>query len=760
VTGETIPRRTRRLAATFGWAALAIGLVLGGLYLALPALVAAAAPSLAARFGLSTLQLNIGYPQLRGVKIFTLDLAGEGFSVHGENAELGYTWRDLFKGQLNSLAFETLAVSVSAPGADSTEPQAMATPSFIPASPLRQLSAEQLLLELPDIGFLGRGGAVLSEGVLSLSLKGLQPEQASRFTMTAAFSYDGVFNASFGERGSSAKEFLTVQGSINDTVLNLQGEIDLADYALAVASALASVPQGEGTVAGKFQAQLPWPLPDTISSDDLIVTLPTINIDWRDTSLSLDNLQGSMAFDGSELLANLGGRVTSEIDSTHVEITLPSRYPITYQAGTDTLTGGAGLHGSVVNADTRILTTVKSFSITHLSAPQLAFDTEITASYDEFNVAGQLLGNANFTTGATTPTGDLNFVGVLSTPTQTRPAKIQADYQLTVNKLASAGILTSGIIAEAPFEFEYNLNSTAGYFNMAGNINFRQPLVATIFPEWIAPYDLDSGRAEWSLRLDWATPADIVGQFVSSLSDASGHYDDYHGSGISGQFEFQAADATDTTAWRLAPTTLTAQRVDIGMPIENLVVEFAWSGNEIPVTAATASLLGGKASATAFVYDQDKGSAVFDLLVDKVSIAEVLALEGDDVAATGTLSGKLPVSIAGNQASITDGRLSAAAPGGFIRASSALASLSGQPGLDFALAALQDFNYSELTTIINYSPNGDLALGIGLKGHNPAVEGGRPIHYNLNISENVPVLLESLRVQDQVTERVEKQVLR
>jgi len=49
-----------------------------------------------------------------------------------------------------------------------------------------------------------------------------------------------------------------------------------------------------------------------------------------------------------------------------------------------------------------------------------------------------------------------------------------------------------------------------------------------------------------------------------------------------------------------------------------------------------------------------------------------------------------------------------------------------------------------------------LKLGVRLKGFNPAVENGRAIQFNLNLTESVPALLESLRAAEGVTKRVEQ----
>jgi hypothetical protein len=49
---------------------------------------------------------------------------------------------------------------------------------------------------------------------------------------------------------------------------------------------------------------------------------------------------------------------------------------------------------------------------------------------------------------------------------------------------------------------------------------------------------------------------------------------------------------------------------------------------------------------------------------------------------------------------------------------------------------------------------------VRLQGANPAVEQGRAIQFNLNLTESVPALLESLRAAERVTERVEQRFVR
>jgi hypothetical protein len=163
---------------------------------------------------------------------------------------------------------------------------------------------------------------------------------------------------------------------------------------------------------------------------------------------------------------------------------------------------------------------------------------------------------------------------------------------------------------------------------------------------------------------------------------------------------------------------------------------------------------------SAFDYHLVEKNTAFEVALEGVNLQEVLALEGDDVQGSGTIGGTLPVAIRAGAPSVSGGKVSAVPPRGRIQVSPALAAVTGQPGLDFALRALTDFYFSALDASVDYASDGELALGLSLRGGNPQVENGRPIHYNLNVTENVPVLLQSLRAQRAVIEGVERRVLR
>jgi len=172
-------------------------------------------------------------------------------------------------------------------------------------------------------------------------------------------------------------------------------------------------------------------------------------------------------------------------------------------------------------------------------------------------------------------------------------------------------------------------------------------------------------------------------------------------------------------------------------------------------------VLGGRLNASLLDYPLAGGASEFRFDVEGVSLAQVLALEGEDIAGEGVLDGTLPVRVEGSAVTMTGGRIVARAPGGSIRYRGAVSSAArSTPGLGLALDALTDFTYTQLEADADYAADGELDLRVRLRGRNPTVEEGRPIHFNLNVSENVLTLLRTLRVSGEVTERVQQKFSR
>ncbi|WP_340643642.1 intermembrane phospholipid transport protein YdbH family protein [Photobacterium ganghwense] len=71
---------------------------------------------------------------------------------------------------------------------------------------------------------------------------------------------------------------------------------------------------------------------------------------------------------------------------------------------------------------------------------------------------------------------------------------------------------------------------------------------------------------------------------------------------------------------------------------------------------------------------------------------------------------------------------------------------AGENSLLVVSKILKNYNYHNLTILLDYSKEGNLDVSAMFKGHNPDVLSGQPVNLNLNIQENIPALLKTLSV--------------
>jgi hypothetical protein len=173
-----------------------------------------------------------------------------------------------------------------------------------------------------------------------------------------------------------------------------------------------------------------------------------------------------------------------------------------------------------------------------------------------------------------------------------------------------------------------------------------------------------------------------------------------------------------------------------------------------------ASLFGGQVNTAAAMLDLNSDKNRLVLNVHGIDIARLMKLEQKQgLRSTGTLNGTLPVIIGKDGISMTDGKLSAPPPYGVIQYTgnervSALA--KNNTNVALLLQALSDFRYNLLDAELDYAPDGQLQARVRLHGSNPELEGGRPVHLNINLEENIPQLLKSLQFADEISRQLEK----
>jgi hypothetical protein len=733
-------------------------LMLAGLYVASPWLFTQMAPDYADRLGVKSLAVETGYPGLGQISVHAMRIESETYIIEAERGSLRYQWPDIRHAKLDGAAFERVHLTLRR---GDTARSATETPdieALFNAVPVRQLSIDELRLDMPEIGFVGTGKVLLSEDALSLALEGLQPEIADRFQFVAELTKAGAFTVLFSEKSEATSiDRLSLRGNVRGEAMDLSGNVALDGYALTLVSSVLGLPQGSGTASAAFETVLPWPLPESLRWQDIDANLPTAVLDWRSGNgqIDLKAIQASAHLANGAVSSTVSGTAVGQLSDGTITAEFPPAYALHIEPGN--IQGGAGLRVNLQNQAGNILSRVRRFSVRKNASTRLEFDAEITATIDNASAEGQFATTLDINTENTiSAEGNIDYSGTVAFAELVRSLDTTASIAIEEDTVKASGTLTSGRFDSVTFAVTHNLDSGSGRLDATDSLDFNEPIAASLFTAWDKQYDLDAGQVDTALNLVWPSAGQLAATLGLTLKNAAGHYDEYLAAGINGTFRLQSANATDAGSWNLEPTMLSIQRVDIGLPISNVTVGISWSGDTVAVGDGTATLLGGRAATTAFDYSIDAGSGNFDVILNDVLLEQVLALEGDDIRGSGKLDGTLPVFLRDNQARVDAGLMEAQPPGGLIQLTPTFSGPTGQPGLDFALLALTDFNYEELRCEIDYAESGDLLLGVRLKGRNPDVEKGRPIIYNLNISENIPVLLESLRLQDQVTRQIEK----
>lgn len=282
-----------------------------------------------------------------------------------------------------------------------------------------------------------------------------------------------------------------------------------------------------------------------------------------------------------------------------------------------------------------------------------------------------------------------------------------------------------------------------------------QTLPGDWLPDEMTSVGIRQGRLSATARLDWEATSKGMKMVVPSLdiglAQLSGSYRDFAFSGLDASLPLQWREGLKTTQ----PAVIKLARLHAGLPIHNLDIEgrFSLPAGQLPaslkIEQARARLLGGLVEAEPVTLVPGRENPPVMLHLQGIELARLLELEQQPgLQGTGALDGTLPVVITPDGIRMRQGRLAARAPGGVIRyrpTEKVRKMAKNNRGIGMLTEALTDFRYRQLDITANYHKSGDLDLRVMLKGHNPAWQKGRPLHLNLTLQENIPVLLRSLQ---------------
>ena len=309
----------------------------------------------------------------------------------------------------------------------------------------------------------------------------------------------------------------------------------------------------------------------------------------------------------------------------------------------------------------------------------------------------------------------------------------------------------------------------SGAVNLQGKLSeialaTGNPLAKTL-RDWPALLELSGGRLQGNGTLQLAAGSSTPSADLQlQLQQVGGIYDRSELSGLDARLTAQLRGQR----LELQLPELRLASLDPGVPLGPLQLRADYQAElaqplagRLQLWQADSGLLGGQLHIAPARLDLAQRPLQLPVQVRGLELAKLLEVyPAEGLSGTGTLDGLLPLRIDRNGLSIDNGQLQARPPGGVLQFHSERIRAFGEsnPALQLATLALEDFHYDQLHSQVSYDPQGKLLLALQLHGRNPALEGGRPVNFTINLEEDVPSLLTSLQLSGRVNEAIQRRV--
>jgi hypothetical protein len=265
-----------------------------------------------------------------------------------------------------------------------------------------------------------------------------------------------------------------------------------------------------------------------------------------------------------------------------------------------------------------------------------------------------------------------------------------------------------------------------------------------------------SVEARGKLRLDAGTPAltlDVALRglgFQTALAQISG---------MAGTISLRAPELRTPKNQLLSVALL-----DPGVPLADGLIDFQLlPGGAVDLHDTRWSFAGGELRAQNLKLDLAAERTPVVLEAHGLDLSELLAyVKVQGLEATGLIGGEIPLVRTRTEVLVSGAFLRASGAGGTIRyqpspATQALAD-SRPNDLGIAVSAFSDFRYHTLEARVDGDLQGELAIGLHVKGANPGFQDNQPIELNLNLEARLLDLVRAGREVYRVPEAVEKRL--
>lgn len=279
-------------------------------------------------------------------------------------------------------------------------------------------------------------------------------------------------------------------------------------------------------------------------------------------------------------------------------------------------------------------------------------------------------------------------------------------------------------------------------------------LMAQISPQLSA----HSGSAAFEIN-GTLLEGELTARFSSKLSDTAMTLDDFAITGLQSVIDLEVAQDFSLNTNQ---ADFSIDVVDVGIPLEKITgsvdVRGIATAPSVVVSNTHGKLLGGEFNISPiFLPNHDKNLSTVHL--NALGLSELIALTGnEDISITGKISGSVPVSFSEGYVKVSDAVLASVEPGILqIKHSQSIEAIKSQESsFSTALTLLENLHYSVLSGEGTMDEEGQINLKINVQGNNPDQE--QAVDFNLNYEDNIFTRLKVLRINQSLTDSIQKQL--
>ncbi len=751
-------------------------------YASAPYLIERYLPGYLKSLGVEQSELNIGRPGLSGMSIHHLAVAVDGTRLEASDIELTYHLGGLLERRLDTLTIQQLAVFLTRSSAD-TSGGSFASPwALVPADHF-DVESFEVISHSPDANVNGRLSLSPTDAQADLRINSEQLPAALDVTLKGLPTGE----SSIEVMSPGLPPVITIQTKPGDVGhVSFTGSLALDGETLGLISSIVGIDRPTGLFQGTFSGRSRWPPAgpgDINGSGRFSVDLAGSIGLFRDARLSGDvsaSLVDELALNAENLVLTsnhiIYRNVRYETGNSSVRAGLYASLPLAAfndpfpslkaslevdiignassaaeQALWQNVKFDAGLGLNVEGNEVKA--SLASGSIIDILAGELDVGIEaLNLIQMDVSGGGEVTGSRGLFSA--------RFSVMLSDEQSLhyRAARLDIDsFLMTGDSFEAYGQFRSDGSKKAlpvGFVVSGNLSDATVAFNINADHPINRPVIKNEFPGWVADYDLGGGQLNLSLagKLDFSSSVQASAEGLLALEGGTGFHDDTLLKGIATRLPVSLT--SDTVV--IGPGPAQMSTADVGFAVTDINFQLETDTVIARIDSFSARALSADIDIDELVYDIDNESSNFEIRIKGLSVADLLALQGEDITGSGALDGQLPVFVTEAGTTIKDGQFSARAPGGYLRYHGDVPTANA--GLDLALRALRNFEYNQMDIDVEYLLDGELASKIALSGSSPDVENGRQIHFNMNITQNIPVLLESIRSSDEFKKRIQQQL--